>query len=187
MFFQTIHGHAPIAGRRLRKAPRGVLCLVLLLLTAACAKKGPKQPQVAHVPEGMLHDANLESARLVLPGFELLDQDGWMSLNEPHRSIVFSEFEEVAAEEDVINAVTRAAARYTSAEYGEIEPLTIDRRPAWGWFERQYIDDELAGIQFAAVIPYEDRTWTVEYYVSEPGEADTDESLRNLVGSFRWK
>lgn len=179
----------PAGGSLLHRGRSGLplLAIAALLFLPACAGQEPKRPQVAHVPEGMLHDANLESARLVLPDFELTDQDGWMSLQEPHRSIVFSSFAGQATEEDVVNAVDAAAARYTSEEYGEIESLTIDRRRAWGWFERQYLDGGLAANQFTAVVPYEDQTWTVEYYVSEPGESDTDDALRTLVESFRWK
>ena len=165
----------------------GCILLMAVLILSGCASKGPRKPQVAHVPEGMMHDANLESARLVLPEFELVDQDGWMSLNEPDRSIVFSEFADVAGQEDVVRAVEAAAARYSYQEYSEIEPLEVDGRSSWGWFERQCIDGTLAGVQFTAVVPYEDRTWTVEYFVSHPGETDTEEALRTLVASFRWK
>lgn len=160
-----------------------VLIPVLLAGLAAGCSREPERGRIGRAPEGFLFDANATAARHVLPDRELIDQDGWFTAGDPGSSIMISRYEGAADAAEIEAAHDDLAGRYGYAEYGEIEELTIDRRPAWGWLETQRLDGRLASLAFTAVIPYEGDTYTVEFSSAEPRFLKA-EALRKTVSTF---
>lgn len=156
--------------------------IVAVGLAAGCARE-PKRGRIGRAPEGLLFDANASAARLVLAGRELIDQDGWFTAGDLGSSIMISRYAGSAGTDEIEAARAGFAGRYTYAEYGELEELTIDRRPSWGWLETQSGSGHVSAMAFTAVIPYGDETYTVEFWSAEPRFMDAD-ALRKTVATF---
>jgi hypothetical protein len=162
-----------------------VAAITMLVLGAAgCGPTLREGPNITGVPEGFLYDENATSGRPVLPQRRLVSQSGWMTLNEPHCSIMFTEYEGVADAGEISAARSEYARRYTHETYGALEPLKIDQRAAWGWTESQTLRGALASLEYTAVVPYDDATWTIEFYAADPKHRDPA-FLKQLVTSFR--
>ena len=162
----------------------GAAIATLALGAAGCGPGLREGPNVTGVPEGFLYDENATSGRPVLPNRRLVSQSGWMTLNEPHCSIMFTEYEGVADAGEISAARSEYARRYTYESYGQLEPLTIDQHAAWGWAESQTYRGQLASLEYTAVVPYEDATWTIEFFAADPKHRDPA-FLKQLVTTFR--
>lgn len=166
------------------RLPAASATLFLAFAMLAGCRDQPKRGEIPKAPEGFLFDANAVAARHVLPDRELLDQDGWLTTREPGSSIMISEYSGTTSAGEVEAARAAAARRYTYAQYSELEEVTIDGRASWGWIETQRRDGRTCALDYVAVIPYEDKTYTVEF-----GSAETrflnPAALRELVETFR--
>ena len=68
-------------------------------------------------------------------------------------------------------------------DYGPLEELKIDGRPAWGWLETQYYKEKLASLEYKAVVPYDDIMYTVEFFTGRDEFMD-EAFLRESVCRF---
>lgn len=162
-----------------------ILIAAVAIVVPACGPTYREGPNVAGVPEGFRYDANMTSGRPVLPNRTQVGQSGWMTFSEQHSSILFTQYQGVADEAEVRAVLDDYARRYTHQKYGAVESITIDKRPAWGWYSEQHLKGRLASLEYTAVIPYDDVTWAVEFYASDPRHRDP-ELLKKLVSSFHY-
>lgn len=162
------------------------LIVALAAVVPACGPTYREGPNVTGVPEGFRYDANMTSGRPVLPNRTQIGQSGWITpFAEQHSSIMFSEYTGAADEAEVRAMLDDYARRYRHAKYGAVEAVTIDERPAWGWYVEQHLQGKLASLEYQAVIPYGDVTWSVEFYASDPRHRDPA-LLKKLVTSFHY-
>ena len=80
-------------------------------------------------------------------------------------------------------AKTYAENKYDRLRYGDMEELYIDQRPALAWTETQFFEGEVWSLEYCAVVPYDDATYTVEFFATDP-EMRNREFLREVVSTF---
>jgi len=88
-------------------------------------------------------------------------------------------------EVEAARAAAIEAARDQLVEFGELEPLVVDGRTAWGWGEKWRLPDgDLRYVVFRTAIPYDTITYTVEFVTGDPGLKIRPDSLRTIAASF---
>lgn len=158
------------------------LALGLACLLLGCTTSRLTGPQITKVPAGFGLDLNASGARKVFPDRDVVNERGWFrTQGERHGSVLITEFEGQASEQDLRDARAELERKYTTKHfsYGPIESFKLDGRPAWGWFERQSTSRE-----YVAVVSYPDATFSIEFYSSIKEHQD-DELLKKHVASFR--
>lgn len=164
------------------------ISLLTLFLGLHLHCSGPERegPQIPKVPEGFIYDANASQGRNVFPDARQVRQSAWTTLGEDeHSSIFFTTYRGAATREEVAAARADQESRYGSyMEYGPLEDLTIDERPAWGWLETQWYREEIASLEYKAVVVYDSLSYAVEFHSSEPRFMDAA-TLKALVETFR--
>ena len=138
---------------------------------------------IPNPPSGFGYDPNAYAARVVFPDRTKVSQRAYATLTEPYNSIYITEFEGTSTKEDAERARAALAERYDYSDYGPLETLTIDGRESWGWLESSYYEGKLSSLEFKAVVPYENVTYTVEFDTNEPDEMNAD-YLREVVSTF---
>jgi hypothetical protein len=77
------------------------------------------------------------------------------------------------------------AKRYrSSTEYGPIEEIRIDGRPAWAYTETSGYEGRTDKVGLTAVVVYKDVTYSIEFGASTP-ELQTREKRLEIVQSFQ--
>jgi hypothetical protein len=126
----------------------------------------------------------------VFPDRQVLDQRGYFTAGEEnHCSIMITEYAGPTSYEEVQSAREAAAARYgANSEYGPIDATVIDRQPAWSYMVTQSYRGKTASLEYTATVSYEkaDRTYTVEFYASDPRYMD-EEFMARTVKTFTVK
>lgn len=140
-------------------------------------------PQLGAPPEKLGYTSSLMSARLPLPDRGKARQLGYVGAGDSPDMVVITEYPGPTSRGDAERARDTYAARYTSTEYGPVEELEIDGRPAWGWTETQRIDGKVVARQYTAVVSYDDVTYSVEYSAHREPQIG-EEHLRGTVESF---
>jgi len=160
------------------------LIVVVALLVSGCSSPRVEGGVIPHPPTGFAFDANATQARNVYPGGNQLSQRAWGTFGEQHDSIYITEYEGSSTRTDAQGARDAQEARYGGyMQYGPLEDLTIDGRPAWGWLETQMYKGRLASLEYKAVVSCDDRSFAVEFYGSTDEWRDADK-LRAVVSTF---
>jgi len=167
------------------------LILTLTATVALTAAVGCSQPEtvdgdITDPPPYFGFDINATQSRRALPDHTLIDERGYSTLGgDEHSSIHITEYESVATEAEVEKARAGAAARYSHAEYSELMNEFIDGRTAWAWTETQARrkTGEILALKYTAIIPYDDRTFAVEFYTSQEKYMDVA-VLQETVRTF---
>lgn len=167
----------------------GLLLAVSALLLWGCGSNIPEYPRVTKAPEELGFYANFEAARLPLPKRTKIRQMAYAppAGGDPKHSgeIIITEYEGVATRAEVEESRDAYAKRYgnKSTEYGPVEDFRADRRPAWGWTEKQIYKDEVASLTQTLVIPYEQVTYSIEVDARKK-EWQTSEFIQSVATSF---
>lgn len=172
----------------MKKLKHVVILALAVAALASCAQPEREGPHVTEMPNGFMFDANISSARVVFPSREMGRQLGYMTMKEDHSSVVITPFHGTSDRDDAAGARRTLKNRYSYPEYSELESLTIDEQPAWGWTETQYDrDGEVTAIQYKAVVSYEelDMTYAIEAYSSEERYMDVA-TLRDMASRFEY-
>jgi len=140
-------------------------------------------PQIPDPPPGFAYDPNAYAARLVFPERTKLSQRAYGTITEPHNGITITEYAGPASRSDAQGAKDVLAERFPKAEYGPLQSLEIDGREAWGWLETSRYNGRVGSLEFKAVVPYEDVTYTVEFHTSQPSRMNAD-YLQSIVETF---
>jgi hypothetical protein len=155
-----------------------------LLVLASCSTPRILDGHIPNPPPGFAFDANASKARNVFPDREIVWQRGYGTLGEEnHCSIFITKFVGTAGSMEIEDARSALAARYPYLEYGPLEELLIDHRPAWGWLETQFYKGELSSLAFKAVVPYDSVCYAVEFFARDP-QYRNPEVLKAAVATF---
>ena len=172
-----------------------IAALVAFALGTGCSGPERPGPNVQDVPTGFMYDANASSGRKVFMDVKPLDESGWFAMRgDDHSSIMITTYAGSFGENDAIAARNAHAQRWgrkapdkPGTDYSWVEEWEIDGRSAWAWEERQYrLSGDLASIQWTAVVPYEDETYTVEFHAGIEDHMD-QAIIRETMESFRAK
>lgn len=174
----------------LRRLSFSILLSALALAGAGCSKPPVEGPQITRVPETFIFDLNASGAALPLGDRSRGDQRGYFSMgrDDTHASIMITEYPGTTTYDQAVAARAAVKERRRNREFGALETLRIDKRPAWGWKSTQTWKGELSSVKYAVVIPYDDLgvTYVVEFYSSQPRFQDSD-LMKETLGSFRVK
>lgn len=165
------------------RAPAIVLFVSSCAILAGCVQSLREGPQVPRRPDGFLYDANASAAALVFPARRKLRQFGYFRPAEPGGSIIVTQYPGATQEHEARHERNRSAKEYAWQEYGGVEHLMIDGRPAWGWTEIQRPSGKTLALGYTAVVSYDDVTFTVEFNTDDPALFDPI-ALRESVESF---
>lgn len=162
--------------------------LALLSGVAACDVPNFEGPQLQDPPQGFLLRPNPEAAHSFLAYLPRVYHDAWVQSLPPYSSIVINGFAGSLTLEDVLAAQDslRARPHDPDVRFGQIEPLAVDGRDAWGWEER--IEAPGRGIPWVAyrvMIPYDTISYTIEISTEDPLlKAEAPETLKAIIFTF---
>jgi len=171
------------AGQRLAL---GYFAAAVLAVSALFGCTGPRMEggQFKHPPTGFVFDANAREGRPVFPDREAIDVRAWMTMGEDHNSIFVTEYEGPATREQVQAARDAQEKNYGNyLDYGNLEEMTIDGRPAWGWLETQHYKGKLSSYEYKAVVSYDDVSYAIEFFAGREDWRD-EHKLRAFVKTF---
>lgn len=169
---------------------RAALTLVLGLASlTACRPPNHRGPQVQEAPLGFLLQNESYQTRRMFPDREVTLHSAWIRTGmEPYSGIYINGHPGVIGYDEVAEAqqAARAAAEHPQTSFGEIEPLTIDGRDAWGWEERLATPSlGLDWVKYSAVIPYDTISYAVEFYSGDPRiKPHAPDTLKAVIGTF---
>lgn len=156
------------ASRRRGWQVAAVLALVTSGVTGCVSPSVPGY-QVRAVPKGFLFTANANTGANPLPDREMLSHGVWfgdIESFEPRSSIYITRYAGAVSIEEARAVRDVQAGKYgnpASIDYGQVETVTIDGRPAFTWMETRYDEhDAVRSREYQAVIP----TDTVSYLVA---------------------
>ena len=144
-------------------------------------------PQLSEVPEGLAYTNSIRTSRLPLPERRLLGQVAYTGPGgmDWKTSVTISEYEGLATRSEVEAARDRYHSRYGDrlSRYGAVEGFEIDGRPAWSYTEDGLESGRVSRHGLTAVVPWDDRTFSIE--VSSTEERWMDRAVqRRLASSF---
>jgi hypothetical protein len=166
-----------------------VISVALALLAAGCMGPRPvhRGPDVVKVPEGFIYDPGMQGGRNLFPARPKVLERGYTTAaiaDEENSNIYIAQYDGATTEDQVAEAVRAEQERYGYAEYSALEPLTVDKRPAWGWSETQRRKDgTVAALEYRVVVSYDDATYLVEFFTSHQHFMDAAR-LKDVVASF---
>ena len=167
---------------------RSLLAVAVLLAASACEVPAYPGAQLQAPPSGFRVDNDAYHPRRMLFDREVIDHSAWIGPSPTAFSgIYINGHVGVVTLEDV--AAAQEDARAFSDEgttFGEIERITIDGRPAWGWFETRRAP-ELGSewVAYRTVVAYDTVSYAIEFHSSDPVvRAAAPDTLRAIVASF---
>lgn len=140
------------------------------------------------VPEDLAFFSSVQSARRPLPKRPVIRQMAYApspGMDSLKNAIFISEYAGQATLTEVEEARADYAKRYkSSTEYGPVEVIRIDGRPAWAYTETSGYGGKVDKIGLTAIVVYPDVTYSIEFGASTP-EFQTREKRLEIVQSFR--
>ena len=134
----------------------------------------------------MQPDTHLE--RRMFPQLNVIHHDAWVEASWGNFSgIYINGHKQVFSRADAETARLSAIQFYRGKliEFGEIEDLTIDGRPGWGWTEWWRLDNGgLDYVAYRAVVPYDTMSYALEFISGDPSLKIRPDSLRTVLSSF---
>jgi len=177
----------PVARALTLPAPPAVW-LLLLSLIWACDRPDFEGPQLQEPPDGFVRQPDSRAARSMFAYLAEVHHDAWVQSEPPHSTIRINGYAQVLGLPEVMAArdSMQAHAADPNIEFGEVEPLTIDGRPAWGWEERIGGSARLLPwMAYRVMIPYDDVSYAVEFTTEDPAfTAGAPASLSGVVATF---
>lgn len=175
---------------RAQTLPKRAIAFVLLVAggLSACELPNYDGPQLQDPPVGFLLRPDPGSPHEMFAYLPTVYHDRWVQSLAPFSTIDINGFAGELTLEDVLAAQDSLRARPYDPDvtFGQVEPLSIDGREAWGWEER--IDTPRRGIPwvaYRAMIPYEEVSYTVEISTEDPLlKAQAPETLKAIVTTF---
>lgn len=167
---------------------RATLLVVPLIGATGCRVPDFHGPQIQRPPPAFTLNPSTYQDRRMFPDLEIVHHDAWVEASWGNFSGIYvNGHSGVLTRDDVERARTEAirAAAGRPAEFGEVEPIVIDGREAWGWGESWWRDDGgLDFVAFRAAVPYDTVTYAIDFLTGEPGLKIRPDSLRTVVASF---
>lgn len=168
-----------------RSSAVAAITLIAVLLLVGCDTSTQRRegPQIPNPPAGFAYDPNASAARLVFPNREKRSQRAYARMSEPYSGITITEFAGSATREDAQAARDNLEERYPQGDYSPLESLEIDGRNAWGWLETAEYKGKISSLEYKAIVPYDEVTYSIEFYTSQPDQMDAA-YLKKTVSTF---
>ncbi|MBM4184329.1 MAG: hypothetical protein FJ207_08895 [Gemmatimonadetes bacterium] len=162
--------------------------LALAAGVSACDVPNFEGPQIQDPPQGFLLAPDSYQQRRLFPDRELIFHAAWVESIDDFSTIYIDGHRGVLGLEDAV-AARDSARRYATdpdVRFGEVEPLEVDGRSAWGWFERVETPTRgLVWVAYRAIIPYDTVSYAVEFYSGEPAiKREAPDTLKAIIATF---
>ncbi len=167
---------------------RATLLVVPLIGALGCRVPDFQGPQIQHPPPAFTLNSSTYQDRRMFPDLEIVHHDAWVEASWGNFSGIYINGHSGALTRGDVEAARAEAIQAATgklAEFGEVEPITIDGREAWGWGESWRREDGgLDFVVFRAAVPYDTVTYAIDFLTGEPGLKIRPDSLRTVVASF---
>lgn len=155
---------------------------------AACNVPNFEGPQIQEPPQGFLLVPDSYQQRRLFPQHELVFHAAWVESVDDFSTIYIDGHAGSLGLEDVVAArdASRAAATDPDVRFGEVEPLRVDGREAWGWEERVETPTRgLVWVAYRAIVPYDSVTYAIEFFSGEPAiKRAAPDTLKAVISTF---
>ncbi|MGD2045127.1 MAG: hypothetical protein PVJ80_07265 [Gemmatimonadota bacterium] len=168
---------------------RGTLATLLALSAfAGCDMPAFEGPQLQDPPQGFLLQPDSRDRHPMFAYLQDVYHDAWVQSVPPHSTIRINGYTGTLTVADVIVAQDSMRAHPDDPEvtFGDIEPLTIDGREAWGWEERiQTQSRGLPWVAYRVMVPYDTISYTIELETADPLlKPSAPGSLKDIISTF---
>ena len=167
---------------------RGVLRLLGIIVLSACTVPNLEGPQIQEPPQGFLLVPDSYQQRRLFPEHELVFHAAWVESVDDFSTIYIDGHPGALGLDDAVAAreAARAAATDPDVTFGEVEPLRVDGREAWGWEERVETPTRgLVWVAYRAIVPYDTVTYAIEFYSGEPAiKRAAPDTLKAVISTF---
>jgi hypothetical protein len=159
-----------------------------MLVASACEVPAYPGAQLQAPPAGFRIDNDAFHPRRMLPDRDVVQHSAWIGPSATAFSGIYINGHPGTVSLDDV-AAAQEDARVVSGERGmfsEIERITIDGRPAWGWFETRHVP-ELGSdwVAYRTVVAYDTISYAIEFHSSDPAvRAAAPDTLRAVVATF---
>lgn len=165
----------------------GLVSLVVAVL-AGCDMPNFEGPQIQSPPRGFLLVRSSPLQRRMFQDQEVVFETTWVESIADFSTIHVNGHLGVLDLEDVMAAqeVAKRFADDPDLVFGEVEPLEVDGRDAWGWAERVETPTRgLVSVAYRAAVPYDTITYAIEFYSGEPGlKRAAPDTLKAIISTF---
>jgi hypothetical protein len=167
---------------------RSFVLLAVAAAVAACDVPNFDGPQIQEPPQGFLLTPNSHQQRRLFPERELVFHAAWIESVRDFSTLFIDGHLGALGLEDVI-AAREEARRFAidpDVRFGEVEPLRVDGRDAWGWSERVETPTRgLVWVAYRAVVPYDTITYAIEFHSGEPSiKREAPDTLKAVISTF---
>ncbi|MEQ1854988.1 MAG: hypothetical protein ABL963_00880 [Longimicrobiales bacterium] len=155
---------------------------------AGCEVPNFEGPQIQEPPQGFLLAPDSYQQRRLFPELEITFHAAWVESIDDFSTIYIDGHPGALGFEDVVNAreQVRLLAMDPDIRFGEVEPLLVDGRDAWGWSER--VESPTRGLEsvaFRAVVPYDTISYAIEFYTGDPSiKRVAPDTLKAIISTF---
>lgn len=156
---------------------------------SACQMPRFEGPQIQSPPLGFLVQDESYQQRRMFPDRDITFHTAWVHTDVSGVSIIYINGhagaltldDAVAAQNGVWGATLDP-----DAIFEDLEPILVDGRQGWGWYERIQSDSRgLVDVAYRAVVPYDTVTFAIEFVSGEPNfKQFAPDTLRTIVSSF---
>jgi len=162
--------------------------LVLLVGAASCEVPSFRGPQLQDPPQGFLLQPNPAAPHGMFAHLPAVYHDQWVQSLSPFSTIKIYGFAGTLTLEDVLASqeAFRTRPQDPDVTFGQVEPLSIDGREAWGWEERIETPERgMPWVAYRVMIPYETISYTVEFSTEDARfKAGAPESTKAIIATF---
>ena len=161
---------------------------VLAVALGGCDVPRFEGPQLQEPPQGFLLVRDSYQQRRLFPQHELVFHTAWVESLDDFSTIYIDGHPGALGLEDAM-AARDSSRRYALDEdvtFGELEPLQVDGRQAWGWAERvQTPTRGLVWVAYRAIVPYDTITYAIEFYSGDPAfKGAAPDALKAVISTF---
>src|SRR5688572_10230822 len=169
--------------------PRAATLVAACGLTlAGCDVPTFEGPQLQVVPQGFLLVPESYPVLSLMPGREPVFHAAWVWSGVDLSTIYIDGYPAVLGYEDALAAreEARRNALDPDTRVGDVEPLRIDGRGAWGWEERVETPRRgLVWVAYRALVPYDSVTYVIDFASGNPTfKRAAPDTLRAVISTF---
>ena len=169
-------------------SPTGIAVLLLLNLTG-CEVPNFEGAQIQNPPRRFMLQNDSYQQRRMFPERDVSRHIAWIEASDgPYSGIYINAHPGALTMDDVLLAREAAGATAENPEttFDEVERMTIDGRPAWGWAERLETPElGLDWVAYRTVVSFDTVPYAIEFYSGDPGiKRAAPDTLKTVLASF---
>jgi hypothetical protein len=179
----------PCGFRAVRSGRASALAAVTIAAAlVACDVPNFEGPQIQEPPQGFLLAPDSYQQRRLFPERDVVFHAAWVESIDDFSTIYIDGHAGMLGFEDAVAARegVRRSATDPDVRFGEVEPLQVDGRDAWGWSERVETPTRgLVWVAYRAIVPYDSVSYAIEFYSGEPAiKRAAPDTLKAVIASF---